>query len=119
VAGSANGRGSALAVSSIERPGIPAFAVQEASELLLAPDGVDHATLPHKMLLANRPQLFSLERFCVDIIEAQRVIAKDSKDTALGAVGGFIQLTSVAPTQITTRIIHRWPDKIGDHFFRS
>lgn len=30
------------------------------------------------------------------------------------AVGAFAQLTTVTASAITTRIIHRWPDKIGD-----
>ena len=30
-------------------------------------------------------------------------------------IGGFVQLTTITPNAITTRVVHRWPgDKIGD-----
>lgn len=28
-------------------------------------------------------------------------------------IGGFVQMVTVAKDEITTRIIHRWPDEIG------
>ena len=53
------------------------------------------------------------EAAAIDLLEQQRAMT-----TAGGApfctVGGFVQLTSITREAITTKIIHRWPDEIGE-----
>jgi hypothetical protein len=49
-------------------------------------------------------------------MEIQRELAVPDVDRGGGIAfrpGSFVQLTTVTPTEITTRIIHRWPDEIG------
>jgi hypothetical protein len=56
----------------------------------------------------------------VRLMEAQRLVvgAMDNgagKNGVTGhGVGGFVQLTTITREAIETRIIHRWPDKIGE-----
>ena len=50
------------------------------------------------------------------ILEIQRshLVENDGIDGKFCAVGGFAQLTTVTPDAVTSRIIHRWPDGIGE-----
>ena len=34
-------------------------------------------------------------------------------------VGGFIEMTSIARDRITRRIVHRWPDRVGEKISSS
>jgi len=52
------------------------------------------------------------------IIQLQRahLIAGGGIDGEFCAIGGFAQLTTVTADAMTSRVIHRWPDKVGDKF---
>jgi hypothetical protein len=99
-------------LSTIERPGTPAFKVIETDNLITpSTDEMYQEIMP---LLAY-PGRFDAERNMVAIAEKQRQIVEPygSKRITTSLVGGFLQLTTVTEHEITTRIIHRWPDKIG------
>lgn len=67
-----------------------------------------------KSALAAAPA--TLEGHAIAALTAQRWIA--ARDHAEGRtpcwVGGFAQLTTVTAGCVTSRIIHRWTDKVGD-----
>ena len=56
----------------------------------------------------------------IQLMEAQRLVVGPmdngaGKTGAMGSgVGGFLQLTTITRDEIASRIIHRWPDKIGE-----
>lgn len=53
------------------------------------------------------------ETFCkamVTIMETQRQTSTDEHRI----IGGFVQLTTITKEQTTQRILHRWPDKVGE-----
>lgn len=59
-------------------------------------------------------RLFEVERDGVTIMQAQRLTSYPFDDGSTGCgIGGHIQHTIVTPDQITTQIIHRWDDRIG------
>jgi hypothetical protein len=69
-----------------------------------------------EMLAMIDPTIFDPERDGIRIMEAQRQILQPQgpKGGLRYITGGFAQLTTVTKEQITTKIIHRWPDKIGE-----
>jgi hypothetical protein len=58
------------------------------------------------------PDSFDIEREGKTVMQAQRLTPSQDGTIASG-VGGFIQHTIITHDQITTRIVHRWPDEIG------
>lgn len=56
----------------------------------------------------------------VRLMEAQRLVVGPmdngaGKNGVMGhGVGGFLQLTTITRDEIASRVIHRWPDKIGE-----
>ena len=60
------------------------------------------------------PDSFDVGREGKTIMQAQRLTLLPHKDgTIASGVGGFIQHTIIKCDQITTRIVHRWPDEVG------
>jgi hypothetical protein len=85
--------------------------LQELPEATLNPPPCDEAL---KSVGWTYPEQFDVERDGMKIIHAQRLTPLPFDDGSTGcAIGGFIQHTVVTRDQITTRIIHRWPDEIG------
>ena len=65
--------------------------------------------------LFNKPE-FRIDDDMVTIAEQQRQIVEPygPSHVPTSLVGGFLQLTTVTKHEISSRIIHRWPDKIGE-----
>ncbi len=78
------------------------------------------APLPSTDLMMDKlkktsPDLIGIEKYCRIVGDEWRKINFSSAGgEPVYLIGGFLQLTTVGPELITTRIIHRWPDKIGD-----
>lgn len=53
----------------------------------------------------------------VALMQSQRQIVTTAEEpfaAGCGTVGGYVQHTVVTPDAITTRVAHRWPDRIGE-----
>lgn len=99
---------------SFDHPFIPelkAYQPFDAGPVSLAPGNDD-------LLKSIDPNSFDVERDPLRIIEAQRKIPSPhgarGDSSVKCSVGGFAQLTTVTETEITTKLIHRWNDKIGE-----
>lgn len=68
-----------------------------------------------RILATVDPATFDPVKDGIRIMEAQRQILEPQGQSAelRYIVAGFVQLTTVTAGSITTKIIHRWPDKIG------
>ncbi len=99
-------------IQSIDHPlfaQIKAWTPFDAGPVWLSP-GTD------ELLATVDPARFDPVMDGIRIMEAQRQIAQPQgpQGEMRCIVGGFVQLTTIAGDAITTRIIHRWPDKIGE-----
>jgi hypothetical protein len=110
----------AYVISNFDRGDSVAFAITEIPSpgLSFAPSGTEYEALD-AYCEAYKAKFFDLERFSVVVMCEQRRVVMSRPPQAAGAVGGFIQLTSVSEEEIATRIVHRWHDKVGDNLFRS
>lgn len=107
--------GEVYGLSSIERPSVPAWAVQKVGQALISPD--DGVTLMERL----KPHVAKLNLATNDpldvgllMIEAQRHIsAMQGGDRPVHGVGAFAQATTVTRDGISSRILRRWPDAIG------
>jgi hypothetical protein len=57
------------------------------------------------------PAKFDIERDAVGLLEAQRAVIWPG---GYRAVGGFVELTCVDRSGVNSRVLHRWPDKVGE-----
>lgn len=57
----------------------------------------------------------------IEAAERQREIIEDHGPQGIPTsyVGGFLQVTTVTRDEIATKIIHRWPDQIGERIMRQ
>jgi hypothetical protein len=100
-----------LFLSTIERPGTPVFRAIEVDQLITPSSNILFAETSS---VFARPD-FSIERDMIAIAEKQRNVIEPygPKRIKTALVGGYLQLTSIRDREISTRIIHRWDDKIG------
>lgn len=89
-------------------------AVQDCGPVMMAPSS---PAIERAALGALPPGVRSADdmdpvRHGLAMLLAQRAAAGLS-DIAVSVVGAFLQLTTVSPEFITTRILHRWPDEWG------
>jgi hypothetical protein len=74
--------------------------------------------LPHFMRIIFGPNAGS--SFSIDgspgrlVAEFARPIELMRSTAACAGIGGFVQLTSIYRDRIVTKILHRWPDRVGD-----
>lgn len=114
IAGISESDGSdAYLICSHERYGVEPWTVVQFAGLSMMP-----ADAPmQERVFASIPDYFELvdpERDGRIILETQRAFSMDhDNDRALIGVGGFAQVTSITREGITTRVIHRWPDEVG------
>lgn len=99
-------------------PDVPAWKVVPIEGLAVMPSTPQIA--PEIMGLIDGKRSFDdiTDADCVEIMEVVRrhrlpVIGRDDL-AAVYAIGGFIQATSVSAEGISTRILRRWPDRIGE-----
>lgn len=90
----------------------PFSLVQLAGLTLLPGDPAIHeavrAAVPHDV------EAFDIERDGLAVLEAQRAHAVEHAGGRwLTGVGGFAQVTSITREGISTRVIHRWYDEVG------
>ncbi len=82
------------------------LSVREVGAVMSPSDGSEPGTTS-EALVAGDGLSFDAARDGVPLMERQR-------DLAGNGVGAFVQLTTVTSDGISTRILHRWPDKVGD-----
>lgn len=103
----------AYLICSHERYGVQPWTVVQFAGLAMMP--ADAAT--QELVLASIPddvELVDPERDGRIILEAQRAFPMDhGGGRVFTGVGGFGQLTSITRDGISTRVIHRWPDEVG------
>jgi hypothetical protein len=95
--------------------GFPAWTLKPFGALLITPWTAD---LDGRLKLTRAELAGKLDpvKDGLRILEAQRFvkeIQRNETEPAYG-VGGFAQLTTVTAENITTRILKRWPDPIGE-----
>jgi hypothetical protein len=99
-------------MSSTDRPGMPAFKVIEVDSLITPSTDELYAELAP----ALADPAFNVERDMVGLAEKQRcrvIEPYGPKQIPTSLVGGFLQLTTVGEHEIISKIIHRWPDRVG------
>jgi hypothetical protein len=89
------------------------FVLEELSEVMVNPPP-SHGAL--ESVGWEYPNAINIERDGSKLVQAQRQTPMPFGDGSIGCViGGFIQHTVVTSDQVTTRIVHRWPDdKLGE-----
>ena len=98
-------------ISSIDRPGAPAFRAVDVNEFITPSTDELFKQVSPTFLRSD----FDVERDMVAIAEQQRLIKEPygPRKIQSSRVGGFLQLTTVTQDGISSKVIHRWPDKIG------
>lgn len=103
----------AYLICSHDRYGAAPFSTVQLSGLSLLPG--DPAI--HERVLAtvlSDVEQFDVERDGLAVLEAQRAHAVEHAGGRwLTGVGGFAQVTSITRDGISTRVIHRWADEVG------
>jgi hypothetical protein len=92
--------------------------VIELPDALIAPPITERMIATVGWKLPESAQAFQPEIDGLKLLNAQRLsrLPINPKDPEGGdgfMVGGFAQLTSISERGISSRILHRWPDKIG------
>jgi hypothetical protein len=96
------------AESGVKEP----YVLQELLETMVNP-APDHVAL--KSVVWEYPESINIERDGLKLMQAQRKMPFAHGNGAIqSVVGGFIQHTVVSSDQVTTRIVHRWDDKVGE-----
>ncbi|KRE13461.1 hypothetical protein ASE63_18485 [Bosea sp. Root381] len=93
-----------LAVHGVEAP---AWALQQVGDMVLPRDG------RFRQRLAAHPTN-SIEELGIAIAECQRQLRGFTPSgVEVTGIAGFIQATTVTSDGITTKILRRWPDQVG------
>ena len=101
IAGHADGRPFARLLSSIERPAQPAFRWTDIGGLWASPP-IEHSALRE----IGYSLMVDQDAAAVTLVDAQR------KGRAV-SIGGSVQITTVSPNLISTRMLKRYPDTRG------
>ena len=93
-------------------PGATAWAVNEVAGSIAAPP-------PQPQHWGDLTEdNFDPERDGIALLEAQRLVSMPLDSRKPGnvgcIVGGFAQLTVLSRSGVNSRVIHRWPDRIGE-----
>lgn len=95
------------------RYGVEPFSTVQLAELTTLPGDLDIRArfidrVPHDV------EAFDPERDGLAVLEAQRAAPiNHAGDQCFVGVGGFAQLTTITREGITTKVIHHWPDEVG------
>jgi len=102
------GRGTGSQVSADWR-------VVELPDLLIAPPLNERVGRADGWKPPTSAEAFQVEPDGIKLVEAQRFTpTRINSEGGIGfSVGGFVQLTSVSAQRVTSRILLRWPDKVG------
>jgi hypothetical protein len=107
---------SSLLVANYELPGVPAWTVWDPGPMFVSPydETLEGHLLAAGLNKSNAAKL-NVEELGLTMLEAQRhIVGTDSADAKpVVGVGGFAQETIVTADWISTRMLKRWPDKIG------
>lgn len=108
-----------IATASSDRHGFEPWSIQQCEPIMAAP------TVPEDMLIAAGfdldrigPETFDPVRHGVMLMQAQRRLTlypttgADTEPCCL--VGGQAVLTEIRADGVSQRVIHRWPDRIGE-----
>ncbi len=110
------GNPDAFLVASHDRYGNEPWALQSLSGIVCLPnDTALHERIMTVLATCNGPDDVDPVRHGLEIIELQRSnpLAQTDGDNKC-AIGGFCQLTTIKADAIVTRVIRRWPDRIGE-----
>lgn len=99
---------------TIEGTPTPAWEIIDTGQLLLTPS--DDAIFADVGTSVTNEKVNVDDQRLIDVAENQRRYSElyGSKQIRTSFVGGFLQRTEVTRHEITTRIIHQWPDRIGE-----
>lgn len=106
--------GEVYGLSSIARPGLPAWTLSKCGPVMLSP--CDDAMTERLRPKAARLDLSRNDPLAVAllIMEEQRSVAGlQGGDEPVHGVGGFAQATTITREGISSRILHRWADPVG------
>lgn len=98
---------------------IKPWTVAQCGPISIAPSTeAMHAVFLEKVVGATAIDALDPETTALKLIALQRhakvSVLNGSPDDLFFLVGGFAQITTVTPGGISTRILHRWPDKLGE-----
>ncbi|MFG1396134.1 hypothetical protein [Roseixanthobacter pseudopolyaromaticivorans] len=112
VAGFGEAGPAAYVLTSKERDGVPAWEVQPMGQFVAMPwDAATEARVEHGLTLAEREgELDDPEGFLLRVVEAQRHVEEDGRR----GVGGFAQVTVLDREGVSSRIVRRWGDVVGE-----
>ena len=100
---------------TLEGTPTPAWKIIDTGGVLLTPscDAI-FAEVNEKLAGPRAPRAIS-DKELIEVAEMQRRYIEPCGPQKIPTswVGGFLQLTTVTEDEISTRIIHRWPDEIG------
>jgi hypothetical protein len=119
VAGLSETRGpEAYLITSHENYGRPSWLITDMEGLSIAPGNEEiHAEVLKLFPPGTQASEIDPVRDGIRLMEIQRnaiVPVAGAAGRELRTVGGFIQLTSVTADGISSRIIHRWNDRVGE-----
>lgn len=99
---------------------IPPFTIHPLPWIHFAPppydDAAEHCGLEHPELVATKAEPLDAVSYAVRAVCAARAarFPPELDGRRFYGVGGFIQVTTVQRDTITTTIVHRWPDQVGE-----
>lgn len=102
----------AYVLTSKERDGVPAWKAHRLGPFVAMPwDAATEARVEHGLTLAEREgELDDPEGFLLRVVEAQRRFHEDGRH----GVGGFAQCTVLDRQGISSRVVRRWDDVMGE-----
>lgn len=111
----ARDRGETYSLTSIERPSQPPWVMRDMGNLMLSPFDADLEPRVAALGRSGRVNMEDPVALGIAIMEEQRgVKAVQAPGYApAGGVGGICQMTTLTRDTIETRVVHRWPDRIG------
>lgn len=101
-------------LSSMDRPGVPAWTVSKCGPVVISPnDDAMTARLQRQGAALDLNRRDPLDVALVIMEEQRKVKGHQGGDEEVHGVGAFAQVTSVTRDGIASRILRRWPDAIG------
>lgn len=81
-----------------------------------SPNEADEATVAFCSRFAEHPDTFDVRRDGIGFMQqARRHVRQFEIGPPRHVTGGFVQATRLTRDAVTSAIIHRWPDRVGEH----
>lgn len=109
MAGWSEGQSEAFLIANHNRYGSPPWTAIEIHGLAMTP-------MAEEMKQFAFDPKEPIDDFAVRSLKHQRsiLIPRAADSEPVSTVGAFGQVTTVTPTEVTSRLLLRWPDKVGD-----